>query len=138
MAERTIEIIEAHNPEELKIQEVFDLLLAQQPQIKNLKVAYGPHPITQQLIPLRKKRLMYAAAIVYKMNMIVREDVYPNDSEVIKTRLKINSYLLRFGSSKNEEIVSEKLTQFFREIENDEGFKLALDTYGLTNDVDNL
>ena len=138
MAEKVIDKIEEHNPEDLKIQEIFDLLVAQKPAFEKLNVAYGPHPITEQLEPLRKKRFMYAAAIVYKMNMIVREDVYPNDSEVIQTKLKINSYLLYLSASKNEEVVAEKVEQFFREIDSDEDFETALSTYGLTADLNNL
>ena len=110
LAEKVIEKIEEHDPETLMIQELFVLLEAQKPNIQNLKVAYGAHPITEQLQPLRKKRFMYAAAIVYKMNMIVREDLFPNNSQVIETRILINSYLLNLGKSKNEEVISEKLT----------------------------
>ncbi len=138
MAEKVIEKIEEHNPEDLKINEIYTLLKAQKSNIQSLKVAYGAHPITEQLLPLRKKRFMYAAAIVYKMNVIVREDVYPNDSEVIQTRIMINSFLLNLSMSKNEEIVAEKLTQFFRHIDSNETIETAMTTFGLSADMDNL
>ena len=138
LAEKVIARINDHDPEVLKIQEVCDLLLAQQSNIQNLKVAYGPHPITEQLLPLRKKRFMYAAAIVYRMNMIVREDLYPNSNDVIETRIKINSYLLNLSKSKNEEVVAEKIDQFFREIDEDEVLETALSLYNLTADLNNL
>ncbi len=138
MAEKVIEKIEEHEPENLKINEIFDLLKAQTPSIQNLKVSYGPHPITEQLLPLRKKRLMYAAAIVYKMNLIVREDIYPNSSNVIETRIMINSYLLHLGASKSEEVVAEKIDQFFRLVDTSEDVETALTTYGLNENMDNL
>ena len=101
-----------------------------------MKIAYGAHPITEQLGPLRKKRFMYAAAIVYKMNMIVREDIYPNDSQVIETRILINSFLLNLSLSKNEEVVAEKLSQFFRETTVNAKLQTALELFNLLGDVD--
>ena len=95
-----------------------------------MKIAYGAHPITEQLGPLRKKRFMYAAAIVYKMNMIVREDIYPNDSQVI------DSFLLNLSLSKNEEVVAEKLSQFFRETTVNAKLQTALELFNLLGDVD--
>lgn len=138
LAEKVISKIDAHEPEVLKINEVFDLLEAQLPNIQNLKVAYGPHPITEQLQPLRKKRFMYAAAIVFRMNMIVREDLFPNSNDVIETRIKINSFLLNLSKNKNEEVVTEKVSQFFRELETDEAFETATSLYNLTEDINNL
>lgn len=138
VAEKVIEKIDEHDPEVLKISELFTLLEAQKSNIQNLKVAYGPHPITEQLKPLRKKRFMYAAAIVYRMKMIVREDLYPNSKDVIETRIKINSYLLNLSKIKNEEVVAEKIDQFFREIDEDEALETALSLYNLTADLNNL
>ncbi|MGV8962059.1 MAG: hypothetical protein ACOH2V_01605 [Candidatus Saccharimonadaceae bacterium] len=104
----------------------------------NLKVAYGAHPITEQLTPLRKKRFMYAAAIVYKMNVIVREDIYPNNSDVIATKILINSFLLNLSGNKNEEIVAEKLTQFFRTMSENPTFLASLELFKLTTDISSL
>lgn len=138
LAEHVIDKIQEHEPEVMKITEVYDLLVAQQANIQSLKIAYGPHPITEQLIPLRKKRFMYAAKIVYKMNVIVREDTYPDDSDVIATRIKINSYLLNLSASKNEEVIAEKLTQFFRETQENEDFSEAISLFQLVSDIDSL
>ncbi len=138
LAEKVIEQIEEHEPEDLKIQELFDLLEAQKTNIQGLKVAYGAHPITEQLGSLRKKRFMYAAAIVYRMNMIVREDLYPNNSEVIETRILINSFLLNLSLNKNEEVVTEKVAQFFRELAENTSFSDSLTLFKLSVDVNSL
>ena len=138
LAEKVIEQVETHDPELLKIEELYNLLIAQKPQILNLKVAYGAHPITEQLTPLRKKRFMYAAAIVYKMNVIVREDIYPNNSDVIATKILINSFLLNLSGNKNEEIVAEKLTQFFRTMSENPTFLASLELFKLTTDISSL
>lgn len=133
-----IKKIEDHDPETLLINEVYDLLVAQKPNIENLKVAYGPHPITEQLLPLRKKRFMYAAAIVYRMKMAVREDIYPNSNDVIETRIFVNSYLLNLSSSKSEEVVAEKLTQFYRELDENPALEASTELYKLSEDIANL
>ena len=138
LAEKVIEQVETHDPELLKIEELYNLLIAQKPQILNLKVVYGAHPITEQLTPLRKKRFMYAAAIVYKMNVIVREDIYPNNSDVIATKILINSFLLNLSGNKNEEIVAEKLTQFFRTMSENPTFLASLELFKLTTDISSL
>ena len=52
LATRVIEIVEKHDPETLKIKEVFDLLLAVQPQMDALKAPRGASPFTEQLTPL--------------------------------------------------------------------------------------
>lgn len=138
LAEKVIKKIEDHDPETLLINEVYDLLVAQKPNIENLKVAYGPHPITEQLLPLRKKRFMYAAAIVYRMKMAVREDIYPNSNDVIETRIFVNSYLLNLSSSKSEEVVAEKLTQFYRELDENPALEASTELYKLSEDIANL
>ena len=74
LAEKVIEKIDAHDPETLKIKEVFDLLVAEKPHIDALNPPYGPHPITEQLSPFRRKLLMYASSIRREMSVIVRED----------------------------------------------------------------
>ena len=51
LANRVIEIVEKHDPETLKIKEVFDLLVEEKPQVEGLIVRHGPHPITEELQP---------------------------------------------------------------------------------------
>ena len=138
LANRVIEIVEKHDPETLKIKEVFDLLVEEKPQVEGLIVRHGPHPITEELQPLRKKLLMYASTITFQMNVIVREDMYVKAENVRIAKIFINRYLLKLGLKKNREVISQRLDEFFLEIEQDAQLEAILDTLGLTDSIDEL
>lgn len=138
LTQRVINLVEDHDPEILKIKEIFDLLVAKQPEIEGLKVGYGRHPITRELQLARKKRLMYAASIVYKMGIIVRENANDMPREVDAAKIIIDQYLLHLSTAKNEEVVSQKLTQFSREMNENESFATAMSSFGLVSDTDSL
>ena len=138
LANRVIEIVEKHDPETLKIKEVFDLLVEEKPQVEGLIVRHGPHPITEELQPLRKKLLMYASTITFQMNVIVREDMYVKAENVRIAKIFINRYLLKLGLKKNREVIFQRLDEFFLEIEQDAQLEAILDTLGLTDSIDEL
>lgn len=138
LANRVIEIVEKHDPETLQIKEVFDLLVEEKPQIEGLIVRHGPHPITEELQPLRKKLLMYASTITFQMSVIVREDMYVKAENVRIAKIFINRYLLKLGLKKNREVIFQRLDEFFLEIEQDAQLEAILDTLGLTNNIDEL
>lgn len=138
MAQLLINAVEWYEPETLLIKEIFDKLVEQTPQIESLKVGYGPHPITEELAPLRKKRLMYAANIVHKMGVILVEDENVKSKEVREAKILINLYLLYLGKSRNEDVINQKLTQFFREVETNVSFSAALRTFDFMGDIENL
>lgn len=110
LTQLVIEAVEQHLPETLMIKEMHDKLVAQKPQIESLKVGYGPHPITEELTPLRKKRFMYAANIVHKMSVVVVEDENVKSKAVREAKIVINLYLLNLSKSKNEQVINQKLT----------------------------
>lgn len=138
LTQLVIEAVEQHLPETLMIKEMHDKLVAQKPQIECLKVGYGPHPITEELTPLRKKRFMYAANIVHKMSVVVVEDENVKSKAVREAKIVINLYLLNLSKSKNEQIINQKLTQFFREVETNVSFSAAVRTFDLMTDIENL
>ncbi len=138
LAKRVIEIIETHNPELLKIKEVYDLLVAVKPQMDALKVPYGASPITEQLIPLRRNLLMYVAAINNHMSIVVREDLLVQAESVKIAKIFIKSYFADLVGSKNEELISEKVYKFFMQIDQDEELETILTTLGFANNLDKL
>ena len=138
LAKKVIEIIERHNPEELLIKEVFDLLVAEKPHIDALNPPYGPHPITEQLSPFRRKLLMYASSIRREMSVIVREDELVQSEDVKIAKIFIDSYLINLGSNRNEELICEKVDQFFMEIDKNEELEIILTTLDLSKKLDNL
>jgi len=46
---QVIDVVEKYNPQELQIKPIFDLLVAQKPNIVGLKVQYAKHPLTGKL-----------------------------------------------------------------------------------------
>lgn len=92
-AERVIGIVEEHNPEELKIEAVFDLLVKEQPQIDLLTVRYGAHPMTAELNRLRELRQLYLSAIAFRLRVVTKEDITQSDPAVILVDIEINRFL---------------------------------------------
>ena len=132
------DIVEKHDPEVLKVSDVFDLLVAQTDNIKLLDKCYGANPVTKQLVPVRKNCYMYAQAIVYGMRLVVKKNANDLPDAVVNTEAVVISHLNRISASKNESVVISRLAGFFEAIEQDEALELALDSFGLTEHVDNL
>ena len=137
LARGVIEIVDKHDPETLKIKELFDKLVEQKTQIKKLEVAYGPHPLTEELNDLRNMRLAFAVGIVSQMRTIKNGKV-----EGMQAALKIaqpvaHRYLHKI-SRHNNKVVLEKITQFFDSIEEDAALESAFDTLNLTTYLDEM
>ena len=125
-AMRVIGIVERHNPEELHINELFDMLVAEMPRIKTLKDKYGPHPLTEELRDLRKMRALYVSAIKFRLKVVVREDESGENVDVNTVKYEIDHFLNSLKVSRNEEIFNQKIIQFYAAIENDEELRNSL------------
>ena len=119
-ATRVIGIVERHNPEELHIKELFDLLVAEMPRIKTLKDKYGPRPLTEELRDLRKMRALYVSAIKFRLKVVIREDESGDNDDVKTVKYEIDHFLDSLKLSRNEEMFNQKVTQFYAAIENNE------------------
>ncbi len=128
LAERVVGVFETYDPEEYKIKEAYDQLVARQPQIDALLAQYGEHPLTVTLYRLRKKRARYAAEITSQMRFHRKEDI--ENKEVISAKLISDQFLLHLGQN-NEEVINRRITQFFAEIQRNEGLATILDTLEL-------
>lgn len=131
-AERVIGIVEEHNPEELKIEAVFDLLVKEQPQIDLLTVRYGAHPMTAELNRLRELRQLYLSAIAFRLRVVTKEDITQSDPAVILVDIEINRFLKKLRPSKNEEVINRMITRFFAELEANEELEAALSSLEFT------
>ena len=70
LASRVIKIVEGHNPETLKIQEIYDLLVELEPQIESIQLRELAHPISGDLMELRRQRVAFAQGIINEMKTI--------------------------------------------------------------------
>ncbi|HKM45181.1 MAG TPA: hypothetical protein VJY12_06960 [Dysgonamonadaceae bacterium] len=137
MVEQVIEIVEKHGPQALKINEIYNLLIAEKPQIDKLFVWYRSHPFTKELKELRRKRRLNVRKISFHLSVLIQEDVSGVDKSVNLVKSEIERFILDFNS-KNEEVKCRKLTQLFALIEEDEELELALSTLKFTEMLNDL
>ena len=137
LATSVIRIVEKHNPESLKIKEIFDELVEQKPQIKLLKVQYGPHPITPKINKLRKRRNAFCQGMMDQMKAIENGQKNGTEEALIIAKPIVLHYLQGL-SKNNEKILKQILVQFFDVIADDEEFETALSTLDLMSHANNL
>ena len=138
LAGDVITIVNKHNPEVLHIDTLFDMLLAQEPNIELLNNNYGAHPITINLPPLRKKCYRYAQEIVSRMNFVMKEQEDNPTDEVLNAHAVVRDYLFKLPSSKSQRVMLQKLKGFFEVVERDEAIETLFSEYHLTSDLNNL
>lgn len=131
LAKGVIEIVEKHNPESLLIDNALNDFELLKPEIDRLIVRHGPHPITEQLEPLRKERLLYATAISFQVRGLAKGyiDADVEDSKVILAKTIVNRFLHNLRAN-NEVIINERVEQFINEIATSAEFAAAMNTLG--------
>lgn len=137
LAKSVIEIVEHHNPENLQIKEIFDKLVELQPQIDQLKIGYGPHPLTLELNKARKKRNAFAQGIINQMRTIENGGMSGMEKSIKVAKPKILQYLKGF-SKKSEKIKMQTISQFSKLVQEDEALAVAFDELDLTTYLFNL
>ena len=137
-ARSIIEIIERHNPERLKIKEIFDLLVAQKANINLLMETHGPHPVTQQLKPVRKNYYMHAQAIVYKMKLAVKLNAGDLTYPILEAEAIANDYLHGLVQSKSEAVMISRVRGFLEVIDSDDEVKATFASFGLMREIEEL
>lgn len=115
LAEKVIRVVEKYDPEVLKIEEVFELLLNEQMQIDNLNARYGVHPLTIKLKPMREKLLLEVSKLKLDLNVASKSTTDLTKEAVIDLQLAIDRHLLKLRSSKNEAVMNRRIAQFLHE-----------------------
>ena len=137
-ASTVIDIIDGHDPEALKINEVFEMLTALQPEIDLLTVPYGPHPITEELAPLRQQRQMYASSAVFTMGKVVKKDALIKLATVRDAKILVARYLHNMSKNKNEKETNEKISKFFVDMAANADLPEAFESFGMSEDLNSL
>lgn len=135
---RVIGIVEQYNPEELQIKELYDLLVAEKPNIDKLTDKYGPHPETEDLVNLRKMRALYISTIRFHLKVVIREDKSGVNRNVKTVREHLNHFFNNLEASKNEEMFNQKIVQFLDEVNRNAELQTAIATLKFTEHIDNL
>lgn len=135
---RMIELVDRHGPEELKIKELYDLLVAETPRINKLKDKFGPHLLTEELSSLRKMRSLRISEIRFRLKVVIREDKSGEDMNVKILNNELNHFFQNLESSKNEEMFNQKVAQFLDAVKGDTNLSNALNTLGFTDHLQKL
>lgn len=132
-AQRLIELVERHDPEELKINVLFDLLVAQTPSIDKMIDRHGPHPLTKELKDHRKMRALHISAFRFRLKVVVMEDQAGDDEDVKIVNSELTHFFHNLGLSKNEEMFNQKIVHFLDAVKGDSKLSTALNTLGFTD-----
>ncbi len=73
-AERLIGIIEKHNPEELQIKKMYNLLVVEKPRIEKLTDKFGAQPLTEELAKLREMGSLRISKIRFRLKEVLKEN----------------------------------------------------------------
>ena len=136
MAGELIGIIDKHDAEELKIKEMYDLFLAQMPNIDALKVPKGKYPFTPKIDRMRANLRLQVRSIRLRLEVVEKNDLTGEDSGVLLLKVEIPRFLEKLSKSKNESIMLQKVSQFLREIHENEALSVAISENGFVELID--
>ncbi len=136
-AEDVIRIIDEHDPEVLKVKELFTLLEATKPEIDELIVWYRAHPLTAAIRHGREMRNLHVGSILQRLK-VVRKEEGERNTNVILVKIEIGRYLSNLRSCKNEAVKIEKVDQFYGAIDADEDLENAFTELGFAKHLDEL
>ena len=138
VALEVIRIVEEHNPEELQIQTMYDVLLAEKPKMLALDPPFKGHPASVILRRLRRERNVHVRAINFELRKVIDLDPTGDDKTVVLLKNEIDRFLKDFYDSKNDLVRNEKLIIFLARADENEALQDALESKGFKNLLDNL
>ena len=134
---QVIKIVDEHDPEALKISDMYNLLVARQPEIDQLNVRYRAHPMTVSIQHLRSLRGLHISNILGRLKL-VRKEKGDLDGDVKLVRTEIDRHFGNFRSSKNEAIKIQKVDKFNTAVEASQELEEALSELGFTSLMNDL
>ena len=113
------------------------MLAEQQPQINLLKLEYGPHLITKNLEALRTKRMTYTSLIALQVKVHSKADINNSNDAVKLVQSVVNLYLKNLISN-SEGTIQQRLSEFFRVVDEREELETAIASLELTSYMNEL
>ena len=138
LADKVLGIVERHNPEELLIEKVYDLLVKEKPQMLLLTVRAGVHPLTLKLKPTRKELMLRVRSIKFQLSVATQMQTDTTRESVSIVQLAVNNHLMNLKACKNEEVVNQTIGQFLNLHNTSEELQTAVESLGFTSLVDDL
>ena len=137
LASRVIAIGQKHNPQTLKINELFDQLVALQPKIDSLDLGYIAHPISKPLKVLRKQRAAYAQGIIDRMKFIENAMVSGMEKSLKVAKPIVKQHLQNLWKYDDVKVY-QNINSFFKVLAENAKLQTAMDTLEMTSYLDNL
>lgn len=137
LASRVITIVEKHDPENLKINEIFDLLVELQPQIESLDLGYIAHPVSETLNELRKQRIAFAQGLINQMGMIEKGKLTGMEESLKVAKPIVLQHLQSLSKYSNTKVY-QNINSFARAYMLSLPLQTAIETLKLSSYFDNL
>lgn len=140
-----VKILEKHNPEAIRLGDLYDLLQLQLKKAEVLTKSYGKHSLTPKLDKLHKKRLRYAALINLQLRSLEKVDSVEIREMVVHAQILSKEFLTYLGQ-KRLAVVQFQIDAFFSQYRHEVntvsreafislGLQLYLDELQKTNDL---
>lgn len=137
-ARSVIEIIGMHDPEKLKIKEVYDMLVAEMPNIDLLKWPYAAHPLTKPKKVAQQKCILHARELITCMGSVMISDKDNYTESVVNADALIKQYLHRLDLCRSEAIFIERITAFLHDLKRDDEMLNAFTEFKFNKTIEKL
>ena len=133
--EKTIGIFEAHDPESVMVNPMFNLLLAKTSDIKLLRLSFGIDTERLRENKLKAEMMLQISAFKLKVRMLTRSNL-ELDLHVIQNA--INSHLRLLNKCRNDKELSQKIAGFHDMMLNNLDLQAAITEFDLNAEVQNI
>ena len=131
------QMVAKHDPAVLKIEGVYNLLVAELPKLKSLQVKSGKHPNSMELKALRLKRRNLLVVITGKVRLLTKAQVDALSASAALVVPLLEKYLKNIVADKLN-TQSEKINELLDELDGNVAMNAALTTLGLKAYLDEL
>ena len=134
-AEKTINIVGSHDPESALINQVYNLLQDQKPQIELLRLSYGVDTERLRVDSLKAELMLTVSALKLKVRMLSRSNL---TLELHTMENAINSHLRYLDKCKNDKELIQKVTGFLDLLDINEAVFTAFSEFDLLHETDSI
>ncbi len=132
-----IRAVSKHNPEGLKLQDHYDMLVEQLPKMALLTAPFGAHPLTKEMHKVHEERLKYSALITMQMRVLHKANL-ASTKKLVQTAKPVVRLYLNHLRQNNRSIISRTIKGFFLHLNDYPEQRNALDALGFKFYLDEL
>ena len=133
-ANRTLTIVEKHEPETLLIEPLYNLLAAKKPQIGLLATRYGIDPLRFEIEHKRSLLNLTISSLKLKVRLLSKA---ASNADLVLANTYIDNYLRRLGSINDKEL-SQRVKGFTNAVKSEDELKAAMLAQELMSHVEEI